>query len=180
MALKNTKKETEKKPKESTKIELTKDYTKSKEALTRQIQQKRNLFGGVRTKAGSTEQEANPYEHRYYKNPNPNQPDYVISSDNKVFRSSSTNRYTKPNEKGSFGYRDKTMPITKQDLRKEFVKDSTRTMNERNEVANKYNVDLGNKKVLSEEDKQYLIRKGKAIDVGANNYKSNTLIRQRR
>lgn len=180
MALKNTKKETEKKPKESTKIELTKDYTKKQSALTRQIQEKRNLFGGVRTKAGSTEQEAKPYENRYYKNPNKNQPDYVISSDNKVVRSSSTNRYTKPNERGISGYRDKKMPITKEDLRKSFVSDSTSTMNKRNEVANKYNVDLGVKKVLSEEDKQYLLRSGKAVDIGAKNYKSNTLIRQKK
>jgi len=79
---------------------------------------------------------AKPYEKSYSAGKS-GQQDRVMTGDKKIAKSSSTK---------------KGIDFGKKELRKEFVKDSTNTMNRRNRNANAINVSAGNKKKLTKAD----------------------------
>ena len=122
-------------------VEYTKSGYDKKKAIEGQAKNKTSKKGledqsgmVIDPKTGSAS--AKPYEKRYVKGEK-GQSDMVVSGDSKTVKKSSAN-------KGSdFG---------KKELRSNFVKDSTSTMNRRTANANAFNVSTGKKKNLSAAD----------------------------
>ena len=90
---------------------------------------------------------AKPYEKSYSAGKS-GQQDRVMTGDKKIAKSSSTK---------------KGIDFGKKELRKEFVRDSTDTMNRRNRNANAINVSAGNKGTLSQEDLDSMLNRKNII-----------------
>jgi len=87
---------------------------------------------------------AKPYEKKFIPANDKRSNSVIVDSKNKIIKTSTT---------GSQGSRE--------NLRREFVKDSTDTMQRRNKNANYYNVTSGSKKELSDSDKKGLVSQKK-------------------
>ena len=87
---------------------------------------------------------AKPYEKKFIPASDKKSNAAIVDSKNKTIKTSTT---------GSQGSRE--------NLRREFVRDSTDTMQRREKNANYYNVTSGSKKVLSDSDKKGLLSQKK-------------------
>jgi hypothetical protein len=88
---------------------------------------------------------AKPYEKRFIAADKNRSDALIVDSGNKTVKKSVTGSQS-----------------SRENLRKEFVRDSTDTMQRRNNNANYYNVTSGSKKDLTDKDKKDLLKLGKA------------------
>jgi len=147
------------KPKDSTNIEKTTDYSRSQKSIAAGISNNKGKFGGTTKNPKTGVQESDAYVPKYVKGKG-NTPDQVVSN-GKVIRKSVTAEMKEKTNPAYYNYRS-GKPQTKEDLYTGYKADSTATMSGRNKSANYVNIRTGAKQNLTEADKKELIGRGLA------------------
>jgi hypothetical protein len=124
-------------------FELTPKYDKVKKV--QDANEKKGLgYPGLDIKNGVATPK--PYEKKFIAANDKRSNSIIVDSKNKIIKTSTSGSQS-----------------SRENLRREYVKDSTDTMDRRNRNANYYNVTSGSKKQLSAADKKSLLAQKKAI-----------------